>query len=171
MCICNACWGAILIIRRLGIDIALHAVRPLRKLRGIRQGGKGAVLIESDERRPSAQMAGRLAEILAVPPAERPAFLRFARGNWAELPAENGVSPPWRANSARRSHLPAAVTALIGRAQDIALVRGYLQDPSIRLVTLVGRRALAKPASASSQRVPWCPISPPGFLCRPGCVG
>jgi predicted ATPase/DNA-binding XRE family transcriptional regulator len=100
--------------------------------------------IESDERRPSGQMVERLAEVLAVPPADRPAFLRFARGDWTELPTQNGGSPPWRAIPTGRSHLPAAVTTLIGREQDIALVRGYLQDPGIRLVTLAGPPGIGK---------------------------
>jgi len=36
--------------------------------------------IEANERRPSAQVAERLADALAVPPSERPAFVRAARG-------------------------------------------------------------------------------------------
>lgn len=36
--------------------------------------------LEADERRPSEQLAVRLAEALAVPDAEQAAFLRAARG-------------------------------------------------------------------------------------------
>lgn len=42
--------------------------------------------IEAEERRPSAQMTQRLAEIFTVPPTERAKFLRFARGDWAQAP-------------------------------------------------------------------------------------
>ena len=41
--------------------------------------------IEIDERRPSKEIATRLADVLEIPPAERPAFLRVARG---ELPVD-----------------------------------------------------------------------------------
>ena len=51
--------------------------------------------IEAEERRPSAQIVERLAEIFSVPQKERKAFLRFARGDWRAAPA--GVeSAPWR---------------------------------------------------------------------------
>ncbi len=42
--------------------------------------------IELDERRPSKEIAARLAEALEIPPAERPPFLGVARG---ELPLEH----------------------------------------------------------------------------------
>ncbi len=45
--------------------------------------------IESDERRPSRQIAGLLAECLGVPPEEREAFMKVAR---AELRVER-LSP------------------------------------------------------------------------------
>jgi WD40 repeat protein/transcriptional regulator with XRE-family HTH domain len=47
--------------------------------------------IEADERRPSRQIAERLAECLAVPPADREAFMRAAR---AELAAFRLPTPP-----------------------------------------------------------------------------
>lgn len=51
--------------------------------------------IEAEERRPSEQIVGRLAEIFNIPQNERTAFLRFARGDWRAAPtgAENA---PWR---------------------------------------------------------------------------
>ena len=38
--------------------------------------------IEAEERRPSAQIAERLADIFNIPQNERESFLRFARGDW-----------------------------------------------------------------------------------------
>ena len=71
-----------------------------------RQMGCAAITlrkIEGDERRPSAQIVERLAEIFSVPPVERSALLRFARGDWTQPPAKNDSAPPWRA-----APLPAA---------------------------------------------------------------
>src|SRR4029079_10049674 len=39
--------------------------------------------IEADERRPSKQLAARLADCLQISPEERPAFLQAARGEGA----------------------------------------------------------------------------------------
>src|SRR5919199_407087 len=39
--------------------------------------------IELDERRPSKEIAARLAEVLEIPPEKRPTFLRVARGEYA----------------------------------------------------------------------------------------
>src|SRR6185436_16518319 len=47
--------------------------------------------IETDERRPSRQVAERLAECLQVPADQRAAFLQAAR---AELAVDQLVSPP-----------------------------------------------------------------------------
>lgn len=100
--------------------------------------------IEGNERRPSAQIVERLASIFAIPPAERPALLRFGRGDWTQPPAKGNAMPPWRATPSPRSNLPAAVTALIGRDQELALVCGYLRDAGIRLVTLIGPPGIGK---------------------------
>src|SRR6185295_12240082 len=42
--------------------------------------------IEDEERHPSAQIVERLAEIFNILPAERTAFLRFAREDWHDAP-------------------------------------------------------------------------------------
>src|SRR5690348_9827156 len=54
---------------------------------GRRAGVAAATIrkIEADERRPSAQVAERLADALAVPPAGRALFVRVARGELARL--------------------------------------------------------------------------------------
>jgi len=52
--------------------------------------------LEDEERHPSAQIAELLAEIFKVPPTERPAFLRFARGDWSSAPNLGDEEAPWR---------------------------------------------------------------------------
>ena len=101
--------------------------------------------IESEERRPSAQIAKRLAEILTIPQNERTRFLRFARGEFRSAPAETKDDFPWQAFATpARSNLPATVTSLIGREQEIAEIHDYLSRDDIRLVTLIGPPGIGK---------------------------
>jgi predicted ATPase/Tfp pilus assembly protein PilF/DNA-binding XRE family transcriptional regulator len=101
--------------------------------------------IEAEERRPSAQITQRLAEIFNIPPNDQASFLHFARGDWKSMPSAESEEAPWRLSSvALRSNLPASLTSLIGREQEIANVHEYLSNPSIRLVTLVGPPGIGK---------------------------
>jgi predicted ATPase/transcriptional regulator with XRE-family HTH domain len=100
--------------------------------------------LEEEERRPSVQMAERLAEIFNIPPNEQSAFVRFARGE-LQVGITSEEDSPW--NSSVRlasSNLPTMVTSLIGREQEIADVHSYLLSPDIRLVTLVGPPGIGK---------------------------
>lgn len=101
--------------------------------------------LEEEERRPSVQMAQRLAEILDIPPHEQPAFLRFARGELHSPIDETQGDAPWN-TPAKLSHsnLPIMVTSLIGREREIAEVRRYLLSPDIHLVTLMGPPGIGK---------------------------
>lgn len=101
--------------------------------------------IEGEERRPSAQIVEKLAEIFNIPPNERKAFLRFARGDWKAAPSESTQEAPWRASAASpRSNLPASLTSLIGREQELARLAEYLSNPGIRLITLIGPPGIGK---------------------------
>jgi len=105
--------------------------------------------LEDEERHPSVQIAGLLAEIFKIPPTEQPAFLRFARGDWRSAPSLGDEEAPWRVSTPEipqqpRSNLPGTFTSLIGRDKDIAAVQGYLTDPDIRLVTLIGAPGIGK---------------------------
>jgi predicted ATPase/DNA-binding XRE family transcriptional regulator len=101
--------------------------------------------IESEERHPSAQIVERLSEIFHISPDEQTDFLRFARGDWKSAPAIESEDAPWRASDlSPRSNLPASLNSLIGRNQEIALVREYLLNPDIRLVTLIGPPGIGK---------------------------
>src|SRR6266511_270264 len=101
--------------------------------------------IEDEERRPSAQIAERLAEIFNIPHDERAGFLRFARGDWKSAPVQSGEQPSWRApTKVVRSNIPATTTSLIAREEEIALIREYLSKDDIRLVTLMGPPGIGK---------------------------
>ena len=90
--------------------------------------------IEADRRRPSQQIAERLADNLAIAPPERRAFLLLARGEArTHVPA-----PPAPSTPGLHPPLPAPSHALIGREIEIAAVCERLQRPDLRLLTLVG---------------------------------
>ena len=101
--------------------------------------------LEEEERRPSAQMAQRLAEIFNIPPPEQPSFIRFARGELQSGFTEAQVESPWNTPAKRpRSNLPTMLTSLIGREKEIAEVRNYLLRSEVRLVTLMGPPGIGK---------------------------
>ena len=101
--------------------------------------------IESEERRPSAQIVERLAEIFEIPRSERAAFLRFARGEVRSAPATTKEDFPWQAAiPSPRSNLPATVTSLIGREKAVEEVHAFLLKPEIRLITLIGPPGIGK---------------------------
>jgi predicted ATPase/transcriptional regulator with XRE-family HTH domain len=111
--------------------------------------------IEEDARRPSRQIAAKLADHLAVPGGESATFIRVARGElqieWlppAEWPATDTPHP---ATGARLSNLSIPPTPLIGRAADVAAVCDLLrrnpdewQGSDTRLLTLTGAPGIGK---------------------------
>ncbi len=99
--------------------------------------------LEAEERRPSAQMAGRMAQIFKIPPNEQASFLRFARGDWKSAPPGNVNELPWRVTAAR-TNLPASLTSFIGREQQLKDIHAYLLDNEIRLVSLIGPPGIGK---------------------------
>jgi predicted ATPase/transcriptional regulator with XRE-family HTH domain len=100
--------------------------------------------IEADERLPSTQIIGRLADIFAIPPAERLQFARFARGDWSQSYRPPNPTSPWKNAPSPRSNLPSPVTALIGRQKELDRVLGYLRDPQVRLITFTGPPGIGK---------------------------
>jgi non-specific serine/threonine protein kinase len=103
--------------------------------------------IEADERRPSRQLAGRLAEYLAIPADEREQFLQAARGELAVDHLNLGTQPiavSSRGRAARRQNLPIPITGLIGREPELATIGALLRQPGTRLVTLTGPGGIGK---------------------------
>lgn len=117
--------------------------------------------IESDERRPSVEMAERLAEALQIAPAEYGLFLDTARGR---SPVDTLGPPPQPALHRSRDALPAPTTPFIGREAELRTVLALIAQPETRLVSVVGpggmgktRLALAAGAALSEQSPPLFP--------------
>jgi predicted ATPase/transcriptional regulator with XRE-family HTH domain len=106
--------------------------------------------IEADERRPSKQIAVRLAEILDIVPAERSAFVLFARGNILTVQDTRfsilSDSAPWRIITQRspRGYVPIPITPLIGRELDLINVSNNFINEETRLLTLIGPPGVGK---------------------------
>lgn len=95
--------------------------------------------IEANLRRPSQQVARRLAEALAIPAAEQAAFVRLARGVREELPLL-----PLPAPRPQHQPLPAPLTPLIGRERELQLICDQLARGKARLLTLTGPPGVGK---------------------------
>jgi predicted ATPase/DNA-binding XRE family transcriptional regulator len=111
--------------------------------------------IEHGERRPSKQVAERLAEALRLPAEEHRTFVLWARGldslstasvsegNIEAQSDEPGEELPGVA-SPPASFLPSSPTSLIGREQEIAEARNKLWRTDVRLLTLTGPPGIGK---------------------------
>ena len=113
--------------------------------------------IESDERRPSRQVAELLAEHLEIPPDQRDLFLKVARQTRAidELGSLSPVSTPVLnipIQDSKPAHLlhpgqpvlPIPLTSLLGREPEQHAIIQQLQDPACRLLTLTGPGGVGK---------------------------
>ncbi|HLT11380.1 MAG TPA: tetratricopeptide repeat protein [Micromonosporaceae bacterium] len=101
--------------------------------------------VEADERRPSRQLAERLARELEIPAEQHAAFLRLARRptnpTYASIPQQAGQRPSVPVS---RASLPSPLTRSIGRDDDAADVRRLFVRDGARLVTLVGPPGIGK---------------------------
>jgi predicted ATPase/DNA-binding XRE family transcriptional regulator len=104
--------------------------------------------IEGDERRPSQQMAERLAQSLVIPLDDQPAFVRAARGQRC-VDRLSAVPPTVGAESSSASpqrgyELPMPLTPLLGRQHELVQINRLLHDPECRLLTLTGLGGIGK---------------------------
>jgi predicted ATPase/transcriptional regulator with XRE-family HTH domain len=138
--------------------------------------------VETDERRPSHQVAEHLARCLQVSAEQQRLFVQVARGvAGAERlgPPLAGLAGGRPAPLARRvvSNLPIPATPLIGRQPELAALEQLLADPHCRLLTIVGPGGIGKTRlaleAAAAQRgrftggvhfVPVAPLTSPGLI-------
>jgi predicted ATPase/transcriptional regulator with XRE-family HTH domain len=100
--------------------------------------------IELDERRPSRQMAERLAECLHIRDKEREVFLKAASAEVSfdqlSLPVDPVISKPAVSNLA--SYQP--LTPFVGYEEELAHISDLMMQPDSRLITLVGPGGIGK---------------------------
>jgi predicted ATPase/transcriptional regulator with XRE-family HTH domain len=136
--------------------------------------------LEADDRRPSKQIAERLADQLQIAPDERAAFLQSARGQPAAdaSPAlfHRGANASIRAKVSAAGlvpphNLPAQLTSFVGRERELRALADLLDRPDCRLITLFGpggvgktRLALraAEQTAAFGQGAIFVPLAPVG---------
>ncbi|HWQ11735.1 MAG TPA: tetratricopeptide repeat protein [Roseiflexaceae bacterium] len=104
--------------------------------------------IEGGQRRPSYQIAAKLAQELGIAPEERAGFIRLARTEPGEEPidppTETAPAPPPIGRRPPQSTLPHLLTPLIGREQEVLGARERLRREDVRLLTLVGPGGVGK---------------------------
>jgi transcriptional regulator with XRE-family HTH domain len=106
-----------------------------------RQVGCAVITIqksEADERRPSQDIAARLADILQVPTEERVVFLNVARGELAVDHLDGGAQGSWHLVATPLHNLPTPPNPLIGRTREVEDLLALVRRPDVRLVTLTG---------------------------------
>lgn len=104
--------------------------------------------IEGDERRPSSEIAQGLASHLLLPTDLLPRFLQVARGDLSadhlpQLHSPNERPRHWLPVLSR-ADLFIPQTSFLGRTQEVAQVCERLQQPELRLLTLVGPPGIGK---------------------------
>lgn len=103
--------------------------------------------LELEKRRPSKQLANRLADCLHLSPAERTVFLQqalrschTAEGQVSPAPISN--EPSYRTTP--RTNIPRSLSAFVGREVERAVLLDLLRQPHVQLVTLSGPPGVGK---------------------------
>lgn len=130
----NDSFGQWLKERRKALDLTQHEMAS-------RAGCAEVTLrkIEAGDLRPSAQLAASLIRNVGVADANLPELVDFALG----ASSYHAPAAP-RTRSHRPHNLPAQLTPLLGRAQDITAVHRRLLADGARLITLVGPPGVGK---------------------------
>jgi predicted ATPase/transcriptional regulator with XRE-family HTH domain len=106
--------------------------------------------IEADARRPSRQLAERLATALALTSDERVLFLKAARGLLiadqlvTQPDGTSHVEPVVTMHQPCRVAFPSPLNMLIGRDRELAELEAMLADPGCRLITIIGPGGIGK---------------------------
>jgi predicted ATPase/DNA-binding XRE family transcriptional regulator len=109
--------------------------------------------IEADELKPSKALAELFAEHFGVPLAQRQEWLQFARGlgpfppfNTSEPPGASPIPPLQEPSASGLSHpdLLLQLTPFIGRTAELSELARLLEDPTCRLLTIVGPGGMGK---------------------------
>jgi predicted ATPase/DNA-binding CsgD family transcriptional regulator/DNA-binding XRE family transcriptional regulator len=98
---------------------------------------------EAEVKRPSVQLAERLADALDIPAAERAAFIQAARGDRPKRP--NAAPGPATLTPVRR---PNPQVELIGREIERSALQAQLRAGGQRLLTLIGPGGIGKTSLA-----------------------
>lgn len=99
---------------------------------------------ETGKRRPSLEMAERLAEVLQVPAAQQEEFCRLARQPLEKAESADGEASPSPPAVIHKPLLPHTPTALVGREGERNILIRLLHHDQHRLVTLVGAGGMGK---------------------------
>jgi predicted ATPase/transcriptional regulator with XRE-family HTH domain/Flp pilus assembly protein TadD len=135
-------------------------LRRRRQERGLTQESLGELVgysgqtiakVEGGQRRPSPQLALRLAEVLQLPPGDHGAWMAAALADAepeaataAAAAVEAAPPAPEPMRHPAPSRLPAILTPFVGRAPEQAELVALLGRPDCRLVTLLGPGGVGK---------------------------
>jgi predicted ATPase/transcriptional regulator with XRE-family HTH domain len=100
--------------------------------------------IERDERRPSEQIAERLASALALSSHERASFLEIAQKHKPVDSLPFSLKPIEQLPASIHNNLPAIPTPFLGRDTEVADILSRLSDEGCRLLTIAGPGGIGK---------------------------